>query len=139
MFHTSKNEEHIRSFWIRDICSSMKVSGSGPITKVTSGWFDAVNGMWILVDTESAAQKSFWNSFPHLRFKTNWHKIVTYIKIWTSVLENCHPIKYREFGKVYFPSCEIKFWTHQELCPYRRTFGWKLMRICTTIPCIYSV
>ena len=92
MFHTSKNEEHIRSFWIRDIFSSMNVWGSEPITKVTSGWFDAVNSMWILVDTESAAQTTFWNSFPHLRLKTNWHKIVTYIKIWTSVLENCHLI-----------------------------------------------
>ena len=92
MFHTSKIEERIRSFWIRDKCSSMNVSGSGPIPKVTSGWFDAVNSMWILVDTESAARKTFWNSFPHLRLKTNWHKIVTYIKIWTSVLDNCHPI-----------------------------------------------
>ena len=90
MFHTSKNEEHIRSFWIRDICISMNVWGSGPITKVTSGWFDAVNSMWILVDTDSAAQTTFWNSFPHLTLKTNWHKIVTYIKIWTPVLENYH-------------------------------------------------
>lgn len=71
MFHTSKIEERIRSFWIRDKCSSMNVSGSGPIPKVTSGWFDAVNSMWILVDTESAARKTFWNSFPHLRLKTN--------------------------------------------------------------------